>query len=95
MLANPQKSFAAVVKFLGIAAPRQRIEKAVRLSSFQVLKEQERRQGFRERPARMEAFFREGKAGQWKKVLTKEQIAAIVDTHREQMARFGYLPEGF
>jgi hypothetical protein len=42
----------------------------------------------------MEAFFREGKAGQWKKVLTKEQIAAIVDTHREQMARFGYLPEG-
>lgn len=94
MLANPQKSFAAVVKFLGIAAPRQRIEKAVRLSSFQVLKEQERRQGFRERPARMEAFFREGKAGQWKKVLTKEQIAAIVAAHGEQMARFGYLPEG-
>jgi hypothetical protein len=94
MLANPQKSFAAVVKFLGIEAPRQRIEKAVRLSSFQVLKEQERRQGFRERPRAMEAFFREGKAGQWKKVLTKEQVAAIVAVHREQMERFGYIPEG-
>jgi len=94
MLANPQKSFAAVVKFLGIEAPRQRIEKAVRLSSFQVLKEQERRQGFRERPRAMEAFFREGKAGQWKKVLTKEQVAAIVAVHREQMERFGYVPEG-
>lgn len=94
MLANPRKSFAAVVKFLGIEAPRQRIEKAIRLSSFQVLKEQERRQGFRERPARMEAFFREGKADQWKKILTKEQIAAIVAAHGEQMARFGYLPEG-
>ncbi|HEX3499159.1 MAG TPA: sulfotransferase domain-containing protein [Stellaceae bacterium] len=94
MLANPQKSFAAVVKFLGIEAPRQRIEKAVRLSSFQVLKEQERRQGFRERPRAMEAFFREGKAGQWKKVLSKEQIAAIVSAHREQMERFGYVPEG-
>ncbi len=94
MLANPQKSFAAVVKFLGIEAPRQRIEKAVRLSSFQVLKEQERRQGFRERPRDMEAFFREGKAGQWKKVLSKEQVAAIVAAHREQMVRFGYVPEG-
>jgi len=94
MLANPQKSFAAVVKFLGIEAPRQRIEKAIRLSSFTVLKEQERRQGFRERPSAMEAFFREGKAGQWKKVLTKEQVAAIVAAHREQMARFGYVPAG-
>ena len=94
MLANPQRSFAAVVKFLGIAAPRHRIERAVRLSSFQVLKEQERRQGFRERPARVEAFFREGKAGQWKKVLTKEQVAAVVAAHREQMERFGYVPEG-
>jgi hypothetical protein len=94
MLANPQKSFAAVVKFLGIEVRRQRIEKAVRLSSFQVLKEQERRQGFRERPERMEAFFREGKAGQWKKLLTKDQVAAIVAAHREQMARFGYVPAG-
>jgi hypothetical protein len=94
MLANPQKSFAAVVKFLGIEAPRQRIERAIRLSSFTVLKEQERRQGFRERPSAMEAFFREGKAGQWKKTLTKEQVAAIVAAHREQMARFGYVPEG-
>jgi hypothetical protein len=94
MLASPQKSFAAVVKFLGIEAPRQRIEKAIRLSSFTVLKEQERRQGFRERPSAMEAFFREGKAGQWKKVLTKEQVAAIVSAHREQMARFDYVPAG-
>jgi hypothetical protein len=94
MLASPLKSFAGVVKFLGIEAPRRRIEKAVRLSSFQVLKEQERRQGFRERPRAMDAFFREGKAGQWKKVLTTEQVAAIVSAHREQMERFGYVPDG-
>jgi hypothetical protein len=94
MLASPLKSFGGVVKFLGIEAPRPRIEKAIRLSSFQVLKEQERRQGFRERPRAMAAFFREGKAGQWKKVLTKEQIATIVSAHREQMERFGYVPDG-
>src|SRR5260370_38521151 len=71
MLANPQKSFAAVVKFLGIEGRRQPIEKAIRLSSFTVLKEQERRQGFRERPRAMSGFFREGMAGQWMKVLSK------------------------
>jgi len=94
MLASPWKSFSGLVKFLGLAAPRARIEKAIRLSSFRVLKEQEQRSGFRERPARMEAFFREGKAGQWRTILTPAQIAAIVAAHREQMARFGYVPPG-
>ena len=94
MIANPYGSFAGVVKFLGIAAPRQRIEKAIRLSSFKVLKEQERHSGFRERPEGVPAFFREGKAEQWKKILTPEQVSAIVGTHREQMARFGYVPPG-
>ncbi len=94
MLANPWKSFSGLVKFLGLAAPRPRIEKAMRLSSFRVLKEQEQRGGFRERPARMEAFFREGKAGQWRKILTPAQVSAIVTAHREQMTRFGYVPPG-
>ena len=42
----------------------------------------------------MQAFFREGKAGQWKRVLTPQQVAAILDAHREQMARFDYVPRG-
>ena len=94
MLASPWKSFSGLTKFLGLAPPRARIEKAIRLSSFRVLKEQEQRLGFRERPARMAAFFREGKTGQWRKILTPTQVSAVVDAHREQMARFGYIPPG-
>ncbi|MDB5359285.1 MAG: sulfotransferase domain protein, partial [Rhodospirillales bacterium] len=37
------------------------------------------------------AFFREGKAGQWKKILSPEQVARIEADHGEQMRRFGYL----
>ena len=37
-------------------------------------------------------FFREGKAGQWKRKMTREQVDAVVEAHREQMTRFGYLP---
>jgi hypothetical protein len=95
MLTNPARSFGALVSFLGIDAPRQRIAKAIRLSSFTVLREQERRRGFREKPAVAESFFREGTAGQWRKRLTPAQIAAIVAAHRNQMARFSYIPEGY
>jgi hypothetical protein len=94
MLQAPLRAFAAMVAFLGIAASRQRIEKAVKLSSFRVLQEQERRQGFRERPPQAKSFFREGKAGQWHKALRQEQVAALVAVHRTQMARFGYVPPG-
>ena len=29
---------------------------------------------------------------QWRSVLTPDQIRGIVDTHRVQMERFGYIP---
>lgn len=95
MLEAPTRSFGGVVKFLGLDVPRAHVEKAIKLSSFKVLKEQERRHGFVERPAHAAAFFREGKAGQWRTVLSREQVAAIVSAHREQMTRFGYVPEGY
>jgi hypothetical protein len=95
MLEAPVRAFSGVVRYLGIDATRQRIEKAAKMSSFRVLQEQERRYGFRERPPLAKAFFREGKAGQWRKALTPEQVAALVKAHRTQMERFGYLPPGF
>jgi hypothetical protein len=94
LLEAPLKSFAAVAGFLGVAPPRPRLEKAIRFSSFRVLKSQEQERGFRERPAEASAFFRKGEAGQWRKVLAPEQVKRIVDAHREQMTRFGYVPTG-
>jgi hypothetical protein len=76
------------------ARPRQ-IAKAIERSSFENLQQQEKESGFLERPEKASAgFFREGRAGQWKEVLTKAQIDRIVQDHGEQMKRFGYLPEG-
>jgi hypothetical protein len=64
------------------------------MSSFRTLREQEDKKGFVERSPVAERFFREGKAGQWKTKLTPGQVARIVQDHRAQMARFGYVPEG-
>ena len=92
MLSSPHRTFGGVTNFLGLKTTRDRLDKAINLSSFKVLREQEKRQGFRERTASSQWFFREGKAGQWRKTLTAQQIEKITTVHHEQMARFGYWP---
>lgn len=92
MLARPLATFSKVPQFLGLTPPRSRLERAIDLSSFESLRKQEEKKGFRERSFKAERFFRAGKAGQWRDVLTKAQIDAIVDVNKEQMQRFGYWP---
>ena len=77
-----------------IEATNTQLEQAIELSSFERAKKQEQEKGYRERPENSKAFFREGRAEQWRDVLNEAQIARIVSDHREQMARFGYIPAG-
>ena len=92
MVEKPIKTFGALARFLGLDPPRGRLKKAIRFSSFNVLRKQEEAQGFGERSPFSERFFAVGKTGQWRKRLSPEQIGAVVDANREQMEQFGYLP---
>jgi hypothetical protein len=93
MLIDPHAAFGAMAQHLSLGSTQQQIGRAIEQSSFARLQAQEREKGFRERPAVADQnFFREGRAGQWKQILTKNQIDAIVRDHGEQMERFGYLP---
>jgi len=93
LLADTQSAFAAMARHLLLDSTRRRLIKAIEQSSFARLQAQEREKGFRERPASADQnFFREGRAGQWKAVLTSAQIDRVVRDHGEQMRRFGYLP---
>jgi hypothetical protein len=91
MLDAPVRTFGGVAKFLGLTPPRERLDKAIKLSSFKVLQAQERRKGFHEKSQFADAFFREGKANQWQKLLSAEQADRIRDLHGDQMHRFGYV----
>jgi len=93
MLAEPQKTFGALARHLLFKPTGGELADAIKRSSFEQLKEQEEKDGFRERPDKAERLFRDGRAGQWKEILTPAQIKRIVDAHGEQMARFGYLPK--
>ena len=92
MLAEPKKTFGALARHLLVTPTQEQLANAIDRSSFERLREQEEKAGFRERPEGAERFFRDGRAGQWKEVLTPAQIQRIVDAHGEQMQRFGYLP---
>jgi hypothetical protein len=93
MLAEPEKAFAALARHLLIDFTPEQLQTAVEHSSFARLQAQERKSGFRERPPTADGnFFREGRAGQWKDVLTPAQVDRMVRYHGEQMRRFGYLP---
>jgi hypothetical protein len=91
MIRKPEKTFRAITAFLGLKPPRKRFLRAIERCRFQELRKQEEVYGFKERVCG-EWFFREGRAGQWREILTPPQVERIVAAHRSTMQRFGYLP---
>jgi aryl sulfotransferase len=91
MKASPLKTFTTAVRALGIMKTQKEIQQALEYSSFATLREMELEAGFREKPAHSEAFFREGKIGAGRAMLTQAQVATIVTKHKEMMQYFGYL----
>lgn len=92
MLSEPEKTFRALAHHLLLNPSEAELALAINRSSFDALRDQEEKEGFQEKPEHAERFFREGRAGQWRNVLSSEQVNRIVDAHRAQMERFGYLP---
>jgi hypothetical protein len=92
LLMDPIVPFTALVEFLYLRPTRRELEKAIEHSRFDALQAQEQKHGFVEMPS-SGPFFRKGTSGQWKELLSKNQIQAVVDAHYEQMSRFGYLPQ--
>jgi hypothetical protein len=92
MLAEPDKLFAGLARHLLINATPAQLAQAIKRSSFGRLQQKEAQDGFRERPKHASRFFREGRAGQWKEVLSAKQVDQLVKDHSEQMTRYGYLP---
>jgi len=92
MLSDPQKNFGSLARHLLLDATPSQLDLAIERSSFAKLRDQEEKTGFQEKSDKAARFFREGRSGQWKEILTTKQVDRIVMDHREQMERFGYLP---
>jgi len=93
MLDKPKEVFGGLAQFLGLNPPMERLTKAIEFSSFKTLRRQEDEKGFVEQSNKNEKFFRVGKSGQWKEMLSKKQVDKIVKCHYQTMKQFGYLPD--
>ena len=90
MLSDPHSAIGAVAAFLGLRSDPQTIAMAAEATKFSRLQAQEQEAGFNEKPRQSAAFFREGTAGGWRRVLTPDQTARIVAAHGDVMRRLGY-----
>lgn len=95
LLDNPLKAFRKVESFLKMKKDPGRLKNAIKNSSFEKLKAQEKKHGFVEKHEISNSFFRKGRKNQWKEMLTPLQIQKIIDQHGVQMQRFKYVPNGY
>lgn len=90
MLADPVGNLGKAAAFLGWRTEPDVIAKAAELTSFDRLRAEEQKHGFRERRSRTTNFFRRGVAGGWRDSLTPEQVHRIEQDHGRVMTRLGY-----
>ncbi len=78
MLARPAPEFRKLLQsFLKVPVDSRKLARAVKATSFEAMKKQEREHGFLEKPRGMESFFAKGQAGAWREDLTPAQVARI------------------
>ncbi len=92
MKADPHGAFAGLLGFLGVPVDPERLDRAIRFSSFDEMKRQEQATGFIERPQNADRFFHTGETDQWKQALPPEAGALLRERHGAVMAKFGYMP---
>lgn len=90
LLRQPEQTFRAVLKQLGVPIDEERLQRAVRNSAFDTLRREESRDGFVERPPHMERFFRSGRSGEGREYLSAGQEERILSEFGAAMTANGY-----
>jgi len=90
MKAKPGPTFNKLVRWMGKTPKDGEVARAIGNTSFAKLQQQESEGGFVEASAKSEQFFKSGKTGGWRSVLTAAQVEKIETEHGTTMARLGY-----
>jgi len=90
MIDDAAECFRKAMEFIGYPITNEAADRSAKLASFSSLQAQEQEKGFAERVSKDSPFFREGRAGGWQTILSKEQTERIEQAHFKVMDRLGY-----
>jgi len=91
LLNNTEETFKNLVLFLYGEVDTTQLKRAIKYSSFKELKEQEKKNHFKEKPLKADSFFRKGKSNSWKEEMSDIQATKITKKHSKVMKELGYL----
>ena len=95
LVLNAAESFNKIIIFLnslyGLNINEDKIKKSIETTKFEKLKNLEKSFGFKENENEKELFFREGKVGQWKKLLAEDMVNKIEKAFSVEMKELGYI----
>lgn len=91
LLDAPETHFTKILEHVGVPVDPERLDRAIRFSSFEELSKQEAATGFIERPKENRKFFGKGQKDQWKTDLEQELADMIRGRMGETMKRYGYM----
>jgi hypothetical protein len=91
LLLRPEEEFSLLARFLGLPCEQGLIAATVAKTCFAKLRAKEEEEGgFIERSYRCKRFFRSGRSGEGREMLTSEQLEQLYGAFRETCHRFGY-----
>ncbi|MEO1721879.1 MAG: sulfotransferase domain-containing protein [Pseudomonadota bacterium] len=90
LLADPRAGFRRLLEHIGVPVVDERLERAVRFSSFDEVRSQEDKGGFIEKSQSAERFFHGGGSGEWRDKVSLKRASAVATEHRAVMERYGY-----
>ena len=88
--ADPIGQLTAVLESFLPTVDAARVAAAVTASEFDRLRKREAEVGFAEAPSAHSPFFRSGQVDGWRRELTGDQVARVLDDHAAAMSRLGY-----
>lgn len=91
MKRDPHTAFAGMLEHIGVPVEAERLDRAIRFSSFDEVKRQEQAHGFIEKPVNAKAFFVSGETGHGRAELSAELRCRIEADHGATMRAHGYL----
>jgi len=91
MVLDTAMIFKQAVEAMGLSYSVEEIIKAINSCEFIKLQEQENKTSFKEKSSAAPNFFRQGKIGNWREHLNKDQVDKIIEDHYTVMLQLNYI----